>query len=154
MLAKQTYLSDDADQDQEFFRFLKASVSMEQAAPTLVAADGRQHQVPHELFDALLQIAEALSAGRGVTVMPTDTRMTTQQAADFLGYSRPTLVKLLERGEIAFSKVGRHRRVMLRDLVEYESEARSKRRSALDELARESARDGSVRRVPDGHSTR
>jgi excisionase family DNA binding protein len=37
--------------------------------------------------------------------------LTTQQAADYLGYSRPTLIKLLEKFAIPVSKVGRHRKV-------------------------------------------
>jgi len=122
--------------------------------PRLVGSDGTQKEIPEELFAALLQIAEALAAGQGVTVMPTDSRLTTQQAADYLGYSRPTLVKLLEEGSIPFSKVGRHRRVMLRDLIAYEEKARTDRRTALDELAREAAADGSLFRAPGDRNTR
>ena len=63
-----------------------------------------------ELAEALLQVAEQLSKGKAVLVAPCDTRLTTQDAADMLGVSRPTLVKLLESGKIPFTKVGRHRR--------------------------------------------
>lgn len=62
--------------------------------------------------------------------------MTTQQAADFLGISRPTLVRLLEAGDIPFDKPGRHRRVKLEDLVDYQASARAGRRAALRELQR------------------
>ena len=63
--------------------------------------------------------------------------MTTQQAADFLGISRPTLVRLLEAGDIAFDKPGRHRRVRLEDLVAYQANFRAERRAALRELQRD-----------------
>lgn len=43
---------------------------------------------------------------------------TTQQAADYLGYSRPTLIKLLDKFSIPFSKVGRHRKVSFENLEE------------------------------------
>ncbi|MEO6116882.1 MAG: helix-turn-helix domain-containing protein [Pseudolysinimonas sp.] len=63
-------------------------------------------------------------------------QLTTQAAADFLGISRPTLVKLLESGEIAFELRGRHRRVTLRDVVDYQNRSRVERGAALGELAR------------------
>lgn len=90
----------------------------------------------------LSRMVEALSEGRGVSVVPTSVRLTTQQAADHLGMSRPTLVKLLERGEIPFSTVGRHRRVALDDLIGYERRARRLRRQALADLTAETAADG------------
>ncbi|MES2170634.1 MAG: helix-turn-helix domain-containing protein [Actinomycetota bacterium] len=62
--------------------------------------------------------------------------LTTQEAADFLGVSRPTLVKLLESGAIAHEKRGRHRRVTLRDLVEYQQQFRVERRARLSDIAR------------------
>ncbi len=43
--------------------------------------------------------------------MPQGVTMTTRQDADFLGRGRPTLVRLLEAGDIAFDKPGRRRRV-------------------------------------------
>lgn len=52
--------------------------------------------------------------------MPTDTPLTTQQAADHLGIPHSALVKLLEYGDIPFSTVGGHHRVLLTDLVAYE----------------------------------
>jgi excisionase family DNA binding protein len=155
LAARRTYVSEDADVDLGFYEFLKSGAEpLRAGGPMLVAADGTQRAIPHEIFEALVQISEALSSGQGVTVMPTDTRLTTQQAADYLGFSRPTLVKLLEGGHIPFSKVGRHRRVMLRDLMAYEEEAGAKRRAAFEELARESAADGSVFKTPDDYSTR
>jgi excisionase family DNA binding protein len=62
--------------------------------------------------------------------------LTTQEAADFLRVSRPTLVKLLETDELPFEMRGRHRRVMLRDVLDYQERSRMNRRGALTELAR------------------
>jgi excisionase family DNA binding protein len=103
----------------------------------LRAPDGRVRAIPIEIFEVLEQVVDALAQGSGVTVARNDTQMTTQQAADFLGVSRPTLVKYLEDGSIPFEKRGRHRRVLLRDLVDFQEQFRVRRRSALRQAARE-----------------
>ncbi|TDN46368.1 excisionase family DNA binding protein [Curtobacterium flaccumfaciens] len=103
----------------------------------LRAPDGRVRAIPIEIFEVLEQVVDALAQGSGVTVARNDTQMTTQQAADFLGVSRPTLVKYLEDGSIAFEKRGRHRRVLLRDLVDFQEQFRVRRRAALRQSARE-----------------
>ena len=51
-------------------------------------------------------------------------------------------MKLLERGEIPFTTVGRHRRVTLEDLIEYEQQAQEERGRTLSELTREAASKG------------
>lgn len=112
--------------------FLKTITKITSKKATLTSADGSQViELPEPLFDALRQVAEALGNGQGVTVAPQETKLTTQSAADFLGMSRPTLVKLLENGEIPFETVGRHRRVTLGDLVDYKSRFRLERRAIL-----------------------
>lgn len=62
--------------------------------------------------------------------------LTTSEAADILMVSRPYLVKLLEQGEIAFDKVGTHRRIRPSDLNDYMKKNDKKRRQAMDELSR------------------
>jgi excisionase family DNA binding protein len=78
----------------------------------------------------------ALSQGLAITVAPQHTVLTTGQAADLLGVSRPTLVRLLEAGEIPFNKPGRHRRIRLGDLLAYQQRARRARAVGLDEMVR------------------
>lgn len=84
-----------------------------------------------------VQAAVELQRGRGVTVVSTNRMLTTQEAADVLGVSRPTLVKVLERGDVRFTKVGRHRRVALGDLLEYREEQRRERLATLRDVASE-----------------
>jgi len=75
------------------------------------------------------------------------TILTTQEGADLLGISRPTLVRLLEAGEIPFTKPGRHRRIALADLIAYQNRARNSRRETLDAMTSEAAEDGAYERV-------
>ena len=83
------------------------------------------------LVDILAQMAE----GNAVTIVPYHAELTTQQAADFLNVSRPHLVGLLECSQLAYRKVGSHRRILFKDLVEYQQHSRVERKKALDELA-------------------
>ena len=83
------------------------------------------------LVDILAQMAE----GNAVTIAPYHAELTTQQAADYLNVSRPHLVGLIGRGELAHRKVGSHRRILFKDLVEYQQGSRVERKKSLDELA-------------------
>lgn len=126
----------------EFSRFLAAAPAADDShAAHLVSSTGERHELPQEVYEILKQVTEALAAGKGISVVPTNMRLTTQQAADHLGISRPTLVKLLETEEIPHTKVGRHRRVLLEDLIAYEERTRRERHRALDELTA-AAKDG------------
>ena len=136
----QTYLPDASSQEEivEFANLLhelEAFLSANSSKAALVDPQGASRPIPDEIFRALEQVANAMANGNGVTVAPYGIQLTTQEAADFLGVSRPTLVKLLVSGEIAHELRGRHRRVTLRDIVDYQQRFRVERRSALTELA-------------------
>ena len=70
-----------------------------------------------------------------MTIAPVHQRLTTQEAAELLGVSRPTLVKLLDSGEISFEQPGRHRRLLLTDVLAYRERRSTRRRVALDQMA-------------------
>lgn len=70
----------------------------------------------------------ALAAGQ--TVVALDDILTTQEAADLLGVSRPTVVRLIDEGTLpATEPAGSHRRLRLADVLAYR-EARNTRQSA------------------------
>lgn len=84
------------------------------------------------MYRLLRQVAEALQRGLAVTVAPVSKQITTQQAADLLGVSRPTVVKLLDEQKIPFERVGSHRRIRLKDLLEYRERRRAAQYAALE----------------------
>ncbi|MFG2559176.1 hypothetical protein [Streptomyces sp. NPDC048496] len=47
-------------------------------------------------------------------------------------------MKILDEGNIPFARPGRHRRVLLADVLDYQEQRRSQRRRGLDELTEES----------------
>jgi excisionase family DNA binding protein len=55
-----------------------------------------------------------------VTIVPGEQLLTTQQAADRLAISRPTLIQLLADGQIPYEYRGHHRRVALAEILAYE----------------------------------
>ncbi len=110
------------------------AVSERDSATAFLDVKGECLVVPREVVEVLRGVVEAMSRGQAVTVAPVHLRLTTQEAADLLGVSRPTLVKLLEDGEIPFERPGRHRRVRLADLLAYRDRASKERRAALDRM--------------------
>lgn len=91
--------------------------------------------VPRAAAQLFASILAYMAEGKGVSVMPMHTMLSTQQAADLLNVSRPYLIGLLERGEIPFEKVGRHRRIRLDDLVTYKRMSTAQQRAAADDLS-------------------
>src|SRR5659263_231984 len=57
--------------------------------PALVGPDGKQIPLPHDLYEVMRDVVGALMEGKAVSVAPHTALMTTQQAAEFLGVSRP-----------------------------------------------------------------
>lgn len=113
-------------------------------AARLIAADGQAFELPDSVLRVLVRIVHEMASGNAVVVLPVHARLTTQQAADLLGMSRPHLIKLLDAGAIAYSRPGerKHRRILLSDLMAYKTRQQIERRAALDEVAAEAERLG------------
>jgi excisionase family DNA binding protein len=88
-----------------------------------------------------------MAYGQAVTIAPVHQRLTTQEAAVLLGISRPTFVKLLDAGEIPYEQPGRHRRVLLTDVLAYRERRSSRRGEALDRMVEISENAGMYERA-------
>jgi excisionase family DNA binding protein len=96
-------------------------------APTTV-------ELPAAAARLLKELLREMAAGHAVTLVPTETEITTQQAADLLNVSRPFVVGLIDEGKLPARMVGPQRRVMLADVLAYKTESKTKARAALLEM--------------------
>ncbi len=123
----------------EALRQIVASQFKEDGETVINIADEKGKTQPITLSPALaqsfLEVLRLVSSGRGFQLIPLDSQLTTQQAADILNVSRPHLIKLLERHDIAYERVGRHRRIKASDLMAYKEKRDAKRAVALEDLA-------------------
>lgn len=122
---------DEKDQIQELYRILQLG------SPALLGPGGERLELPESVYHILKDVVRNMRAGRAIMVVPEKQQLTTQSAANFLGFSRPHLIKLLESGVLPFEKVGQHRRILLKDLLAFQKKRDAERRAALDRLAKE-----------------
>lgn len=119
--------------------FLSAHADRASARPVLLEdpeADA-SIELPPAMLRLLEQTVESMQHGLAVTVAPHQTLLTTQQVAELLNVSRPTVVKLLDRGVLHSTRAGTHRRVLLGDALTYRDAQRAAQYDALDALSAE-----------------
>lgn len=98
---------------------------------------GERIKLPSKALELLNVILKAMGEGTPFSIIPEATEVTTQQAAEMLGCSRPHIVKLLEEGTIPFVKVGRHRRIRLEDVMKYKQQMKALQKQRLIEMMQE-----------------
>ena len=121
----------------EAIRILDAQADGDALRVQMLAA-GREVatlDLPPAAARLLKEMLQEMAAGRAVTVVPTETEITTQQAADLLNVSRPYVVGLVEKGMLAAAMVGNQRRLLLRDVLAYKAETRAKALEGMREIA-------------------
>ena len=94
-------------------------------------------KIPKKAALLLFDILDKMAQGKSFTLIPSDSEISTQEAADMLNVSRPHLVKLLEEGIIPFKKVGTHRRIELKHLIGYQQKSEENRDKKLDFLTKQ-----------------
>jgi excisionase family DNA binding protein len=128
----------DAEVAKESSRVLAAFLPKKSALRVRLLDDPRKETValPASAVRLLVRILEETARGNAITLIPVHAELTTQQAADMLNISRPSLIQLLDEGKIEFRRVGTHRRVRFEALMAYKRAREAERRAALEELTR------------------
>jgi excisionase family DNA binding protein len=136
-LAQETYLPESSQGQlakvHDFIEALEAAHGERPEPRYLLAGPqpGEQVELPADVYRILHHVVDALQAGLAVTVAPTATTLTTQQAAELLGVSRPTVVKYLDSGQIQHTKAGSHRRVLLQDVLAFRDARKGRQYDAI-----------------------
>jgi excisionase family DNA binding protein len=95
---------------------------------------GQQLVLPSSVRTLLVHLLTEMSRGNAVRIIPIHAVLTTQEAADFLNVSRPYVVGLLEKGEIAYHMVGTHRRIKFEHLSAFKQKQDRERNETMDEM--------------------
>jgi len=136
-VSQETYLPETGDEVAAVHDFMRAHELRGRGRPEprylLIGSElGEQVELPVAVYRVLRQVVEAMQHNMAVTVSPQARTLTTQQAADTLGVSRPTVIKLLDEQKIPYERVATHRRILLRDLLAYRERRRAAQYAALE----------------------
>ncbi len=113
----------------------ESSTNARQGDRIEITVNGVRIEVSPELEDAVHRAYNGL-------LQPLPKEMTTTQAAEFLDVSRPFIIKLTQRGELPFRKVGQHRRIPSTAVLAYREKMFQQARKAADEMAQLSQEAG------------
>lgn len=125
----------DTQLAQEFLSHLAQVPASARTSIKVDVGDGEPPiPIPAAAFELLEQIMREMASGNTVAVTPIRAELTTQEAADLLGVSRPFIVERIDKGEIKASMAGTHRRVRIDDLMDYKRRSDAARRAAVVRL--------------------
>jgi excisionase family DNA binding protein len=130
--------ANDALMARDSSRMLAAAYSL---APMHITVQNGKTDVevvlPASAAKVLVHVLQEMAAGHSVIVMPNDTEISTQEAAELLNVSRPFLVQQLEKGVLPFRMVGSHRRFRLQEVLHYRQHVFAERETALNALVQQ-----------------
>ena len=86
------------------------------------------------LENFMIGVLQEYQASKEVSEDDPDMYVTSQKAADLVGVSRPTLVKLLKQYRVPVMSTGSHRRIKMKDVKRLQVTMKSKRDEAFQEL--------------------
>lgn len=97
---------------------------------------GREHKlsIPPAAAAAVEALLAHMLRGERVAVLAEDQELSPTEASAILGISRPLVVLRMDRGDLPFRYVGKHRRALLKDVLALKSKFDT-RQAAMDALA-------------------
>jgi excisionase family DNA binding protein len=84
------------------------------------------------MLKLLRELTELVPKHLGIAIVPIDRELSPADAGEILGISRPTVVRLMEAGELPFRFEGKHHRCKLEDVLRLK--AAGERRPSRDRL--------------------
>jgi excisionase family DNA binding protein len=131
-----TFLSEHPEELAQVVEFLAAHERRHgpAASPSYALVGVDEHdriELPEAVHQALRKVVAALYAGKAVTIAPQTMTLTTQQTADLLGVSRPTVVRLINDNVLPAERIGNRHRLLLDDVLSYREERRKRQYDAL-----------------------
>lgn len=100
--------------------------------------DGKEQTValPAAAVDAVETLIDRLLSGDRVAVLSEDQELSPTEISPILGISRPLVVLRMDRGDLPFRYVGKHRRALLKDVLSLKARLEAQR-DALEALAQD-----------------
>lgn len=132
----------EADELAKVLSFIEAHEARHGALePAFFLSGAGEHdrvELTEQLHEILKRVVHALSHGQSISILTRDQEISTQQAAEILGLSRPTVVRLIEDGELHAHVPGAIRRKLrLADVLAYREELRARRNKFITESSAE-----------------
>lgn len=135
-------IASDADELAKVLSFIEAHETRHGAIePSFFlsgAGENDRVELTEQVHEVLKRVVQALSHGQSISILTRDQEISTQQAAEILGLSRPTVVRLIEDGELqAYVPGAVRRKLRLADVLAYREELRARRNRFITESSAE-----------------
>ena len=135
-----------AESEEEQVRELAQMMIRQRAA--LVGPGDQRHEIPDSVYRLLLNVLKIMQEGIAVSIVPQMQELSTQRAANLLGVSRQFLVRLLDEEKLPFHRTGTHRRVYLKDVLEFRKRRDQQRKESIEKIAKEEVAQGTYDDFP------
>ncbi|WP_166997123.1 helix-turn-helix domain-containing protein [Paramicrobacterium fandaimingii] len=133
LLTRGTLLVDDELKDRAA-EAVQAVADEEITEVIFTTTTGRRVSFDPAIVDLFGHVLSRVAQGGELTVHTVPELLSTITAAEMLGVSRPTLMKLIRRGELEPVMAGTHHRIRTKDISALREKRELARRASIDEL--------------------